>query len=252
MNSNIIYILAAIALISISSVSAQTKLKDKQVLDGKQRMKYELAIDIKNVEIFSGRLGSPNLMLKIGHKKDGQFDRNKIYNYRIFGRLNSQADFKGKPSLEELREESILNEGFDQNDAGDLAVPGNYFDISLGFGFETQKETKHIIFYQGIDFIYDFIYYDDDFIFNRELSGIGFDILSSADRQYNYHQFHLHPFFGIRYFFGERLSLALETGFDLAIFYGKSKIYDSELSQTSYGINSGLDNIRFLNLSYMF
>ena len=58
-------------MISISSIIGQTKIRDKQVLYGKQRMKYELAIDMKIVEILSGRLGSPNLMLKIGHKKDG-------------------------------------------------------------------------------------------------------------------------------------------------------------------------------------
>ena len=72
-NSKIEFIIASIALsmISISSIIGQTKIRDKQVLYGKQRMKYELAIDMKIVEILSGRLGSPNLMLKIGHKKDG-------------------------------------------------------------------------------------------------------------------------------------------------------------------------------------
>jgi len=72
-NSKIEFIITSIALsmISISSIIGQTKIRDKQVLYGKQRMKYELAIDMKIVEILSGRLGSPNLMLKIGHKKDG-------------------------------------------------------------------------------------------------------------------------------------------------------------------------------------
>jgi len=131
-----------------------------------------------------------------------------------------------------LQQESILNEGFDQNDVNDFDVPSNYFDISLGFGFETQKK-KHIILNYRIDFIYDFINYDDDFIFNQKRAGIGLTFCEQQIGNITTIKFTFFLFFVLRHFITERLSLALETRFDLGIYYGKSKIYDSNLSPIS-------------------
>lgn len=232
--------------IKIKENQSILSLKEKQSLDGKQKMKYELALDIKNSLIFGNRNSVPSAILKIGHKKNSEYNRDRLYNYRILGGIQAQFSFGQKV----IGNESSLSEEINQSEFNEFEiVPDNNIDFHVGFGVETQIELKHIIFYYGSDFIYSL---DQFKLGTGNIDGITWAWANTVYSEQVLQTLSVNPFVGFRFFLTERISLAVESSFNVGLFYNKSHKIDGEEFTRSSGIKTKLNTLRFLNVSYMF
>jgi len=179
---------------------------------------------------------------------------NSIRLIRSSGRMNNQITFTDDPTREP---NDTTNVGFH---------PSNVIDFQLGFGFERQKMNKNFVHYYGTDGIFNFAKLDDD-ISNGSLGGVTNNLTGTTDRLLRTFRTEIYPFFGIEFYFTNRLSIGIETG--ISILYFNQSITEVRFEQEFIngqfeqvfvedepvkpsGIQTIFNNLRFLTVGSTF
>lgn len=236
------YILILIVLVTFSSILFSQNTDSLQLLNDKRQFKNELALDVKNAfAILSGA----QIMFKKQINPGNLIEVNAIRSLRFFARARGQISFADEVDLDTL---PAIN-----------TRPHDRMDFLIGFGFEKQSIKKDLITYYGMDAEFGYYFLNDDFSssFRYDISS-GFAsedendiLLISAD---------FVPFFGIKRYLTKRLSLSIETGFNVGGFYRRTRSITLDGIRTledrqefsSYGLKASFRNLRFINLAYIF
>jgi len=213
--------------------------------------KNQIDLDIKN--IFNGLSGA-TLLYKRSFKTGKLIEVNAIQLLRFSGRINNQITFTEDPNREP-----------DNMDTA-ILFPSDILNFQVGIGFERQKMNKRFVHYYGIDGVFNMFKNDDDFS-NGSLGGITINATNSTDRLITSIRTGVNPFFGIKYYFTNQLSVGIETG--IAILYFNQKITEISIGQdfvdnelvtvvneedpvVSEGLQTNFNNLRFLTVGYAF
>ena len=243
-----------IALFLIAFATGNIFSQEKKIgaeLSEIRKNKNHLDLDIKN--IFSS-LSRATLLYKRTFQKGDLIDVNSIRLIRFSGRIDNQITFTDDPTR---KPNDTTNVGFH---------PSDIIDFQIGIGFERQKMNKNFVHYYGIDGIFHFVKFDDDFP-NGFIGGVTNNRTFSTDRLWRTFRTGLNPFVGIKYYFTNRLSLGIETG--ISLLYFNQAITEVRFDQTivngqvveefvedepvkSNGLQVGFNNLRFLTVGYTF
>ncbi len=243
-------IFTLILTLFIFSLQAQDK-KIGAELSEIRKQKNHIDLDIKNV--FRG-LGSATILYKRTYQSGDLIDVNSIKSIRFLARFNNQIALSDPPST------------FTNNETFAAFHPSNVLDLFFGFGLERQKMYKGFVHYYGIDFVGYFNKSDDD-ISNGVIGTLTVNLTETTDRKLQTLKGGINPFFGIKYYFTDRLSLGVETGFEISYFSQKTtelvssqQIIGGEFVPVveelepfvSNGILTAFNNLRFLTIGYTF
>lgn len=240
----------ALLLLSCTHLYAQSN-KFGAELSEIRKNKNQIDVDIKN--IFTG-LNRATLVYKRAFQAGDLVDVNAIKLIRFSGSFNNQITFTEDPTR--LPDNNIVVE----------LHPSNILDVQVGIGFEKQKMNKDFVHYFGIDGIINYTKSDDD-LPNGTLGGVINNATSTTDRLISNTRAGIVPFFGIKYYFTNRLSLGIETG--LAILYFNQSIteviveanlvngqivttFEEDDPVKSSGIQTNFNGLRFLSIGYTF
>lgn len=237
-------------IFTITNLFAQNK-KFGAELSEIRKQKNHLDLDIKN--IFRG-IGNASILYKRTFQTGDLIDVKAIKLIRFSGSFNNQITFTDDPTRSDM-------------DTTDLVFhPSNLYNINFGIGFEKQVMNKKFVHYFGIDGIFNFFKTDDDYT-NGQFGGINNNSVNSTDRLIQTFRTGINPFFGVKYYFTDRISIGIETG--LSILYFRQKITEVEFENAtvggvqftnfiknapfkSNGIQTNFNNLRFLTIGYTF
>lgn len=216
-----------------------------------RKNKYQLDLDVKNA--FNGLSGS-TLIFKKKYQTGEFIDVNAIKLIRFLATINNQITFTDDPTRK-------------ANDTTRLGLhPSDVIEFSIGIGFEKQIMHKKFVHYYGLDIIGNYVQYDDD-VFNADIGGVIYNATNTTDRLLRVFKTGINPFFGIKYFLTDQISIGIETG--VQIVYFNSKITELEYRQEiidgqstrvlhertpfiAHGLLTKFNNLRFVNIGYAF
>ncbi|MEM1216533.1 MAG: hypothetical protein AAGJ82_12650 [Bacteroidota bacterium] len=240
----------SILLFVVVNVFAQQEGRGAQLSEIRKN-KNHLDLDIQN--LFGG-LRNTTLLYKRTFQMGDLVDVNAIRLFRFSGRVNNQITFTDDPTLQP---NDTTNVGFHPSDA---------LDFEIGFGIEKQKMNKNFVHYYGVDAIISFTQLDDDFS-NGTIGGIINNATVTTDRFVKTVRAGINPFFGIKYYFTNHLSVGVETGISILYFNQavtevqfeqqsidglSQRVFVEDAPVVSNGIQTNFNNLRFLTIGYTF
>ncbi len=242
------FILLALLLLSITTIQGQ-KSEGGIELSEIRKNKNHLELDIKNV--FTG-LNNATMLYKRKYESGKLINVKQIKLLRFLARFNSQFTFTDDPTRDVLNEQKLG------------LFPSNLINIQLGIGIEKQFMNKGYVHYYGIDLIGRYTKNDDDFS-NGTLGNVTVNYTYTTDRLLNIFNIGLNPFFGIKYYITNRISIGIETGLEVSYFNATFTeieiLHDSFGTLYSYtelepfsanGLLVKFNNLRFLTMGYNF
>lgn len=209
---------------------------------------WQLDLDVK--DIFD--LSNAAIIVKRKLEMGKLVEVNAVKLLRLTMEVNSQVNFTDDPSNDSVQV---------------VYFPQDWFDLTIGFGFEKQIAHKGFVHYFGVDGIFGYYSSDDNNVYPYRNGGL---VISGGD-YLNEHakiwRAGVNPFFGIKYYFTKRLSIGIETGAEFAFF--KSKITEEGyrtfiLNGNQYfsyyygdpleskGITTKFNKLRYLTVGYTF
>lgn len=243
-----------LVLIVLATVTAFSQNEKKGTeLSKIRKNKNHLDLDVKN--IFNS-LTSATLIYKRTFKTGELINVNSINLIRFSGQVNNQITLTEDPTRTTTTDDDVDIRFF----------PSNILDFQVGLGIERQKMNKNFVHYFGVDAVYSLAKIDDD-ISNGAIGGITVNVVETTDRLMRTMKTGLNPFIGIKYYFTNRISLGLETGFSVLYFSQEtielsfeSEVVNgdvvSELVEAepfiATGILTDFNNLRFLTIGYTF
>jgi len=235
----------------MTSVFSQEKKLGAEISEIRKN-KNQVDIDIKN--IFNG-LGNATLLYKRAYQSGNLVNVNAIQLIRFSAQINNQITFTDDPT----RESSL-------EDANVVFHPSNLMNIQLGIGYERQQMNKNFVHYYGVDGVFNFFQSDDDYA-NGYFGGVTNNHTGTTDRLIKTFRAGVNPFFGIKYYFTNNISIGIETGFAVLYFNQaitevdrEQELFNGEFVNTfvedtptkSSGIQTRFNNLRFLTIGYAF
>jgi hypothetical protein len=176
---------------------------------------------------------------------------NSIKLLRITAKINSQTNLNDKSA--------------DTNFAS--YRPVNKTDVGIGFGFEKQIKNKNFVHYFGIDAIGSYQTSETGTYLYYYSETLEYNFISTYDIKTKLTKVGVNPFFGIKYYITDKISVGIETGFEFSFFNNKTnqtqylprlvkegvKIdiieYDPRFTN---GILARFNNLRFATVGYVF
>lgn len=236
---------------AITSIFAQ-EIKSRTAISEVRKNKNQLEVDIKNV--FHG-LGNATILYKRAYQSGNLVDVNSIQLIRFSAQINNQMTFTNDPTRTSSLEDTEV-----------VFFPSNLTDIQLGIGYEKQQMNKNFVHYFGADGVFHFFKSDDDFA-NGYFGGVTNNLTGTTDRLITTFRAGVNPFFGIKYYFTNSISIGIETGVSLLYFNQaitevkrEQELSNGEFINSfvedaptkSSGIQTRFNNLRFLTIGYTF
>lgn len=222
--------------------------KTKTDLSEIRKNTYQLDLDVKNV--FTS-LSNATLIFKKKLQSGKFIDVNSIKLLRITAKINSQTNLNDKSA------------GTNFASYG----PVNKTDVGIGVGFEKQIKNKNFVHYFGIDAIGSYQTSETGTYLYYYSEILEYNFISTYDIKTKLTKVGVNPFFGIKYYITDKISVGIETGFEFSFFNNKTnqtqylprlvkegvKIdiieYDPRFTN---GLLAKFNNLRFATVGYVF
>lgn len=240
----------SLILLICTSMFSQDKIKHLELSEIRKN-KNQLELDVKN--FFNGLSGA-TIFYKRVLQMGKMIDVSKIKLLRMSGSLNNQITFTEDPNL------------LEDNAAVSRYFPTDVFASQLALGLEFQKMNKKFVQYYGVDAIVNYDRRKDDYWYAPIAN-----IYNTRPRNLSYEsktiRAGVNPFVGIKYYFPNGLSIGIETGFYAVYFHQATVAYGYEqvviddtfvtnlMEETpvkANGVQTRFNNLRYLNIGYIF
>jgi hypothetical protein len=240
---NFLFIVLSFLVLSplFSQDSLSTTATDLSKLSEVRKFNNQIDLDVRT--LFAG-LPSATIIYKRKLERGRYVMLDQIKLLRVTASINTQSNFTPDPNRD-LK--SPVEVGLH---------PSNEINVTLGVGLEKQKRSKRFVHYYGADLVGEYYKNDDDYS-NGTIAGVVVNATITTDRKLVISRIGVNPFLGIKYYFSPRLSVGVETGFQLAYFNAKIEEYDTKEKVflepvISKGIITRFNNLRFLTVGYAF
>lgn len=238
------FLLVAAALGAI----AQSEEINYNDLSEVRKNKFQVDVDISN--ILNGLSGA-GLVLK---KK---FDPGKFVSVDAIKLIRGSLRMNNTISFQNYFKDTLANTNY----------PKTNLDIQFGLGWERQYIHKKFVHYYGIDLIA--AHYQNDNVYFGYAGGGSQVYYANYVYKNRRNRIGVNPFFGIKYYLTDRLSIGIETGFELSYYRFKDEEYirswnvdqfgnisnytASKVASTLFsGLLANFNNIRSVTAGYTF
>ena len=237
MNKKIIGIFLLTILVTICP--AYTQEGNKQSLDSKNTFKNELNINLLDFDFsrgFSSFRGS-NILYKRKISPGKFVVKETMQVLRFMLNIGVQSFQEDEPYLELLREIDNLVSNVSRS-----STPISRTSLGLSIGYERQKSKKNIITYWGGDLAVgylktrdnNFTFFNGEFRitnFPVDVNDINLEILGLSMR----------PFFGLKYFITNQLSISFEPTFNISYSFRSHMINEDVINALE--LDSNIDPV---------
>lgn len=204
----------ATAVLTATAQSEETNFND---LSEVRKNNFQIDVDVSN--ILNGLSGA-GLVLK---KK---FDPGKFVSVSSIKLLRGSVRFNNIISFQNYFKDTLVNDNH----------PKTNLDIQIGIGWERQYLHKKFVHYYGIDLIASHFQNDaihSNYAANNQIYFASYVFKSRQDR------IGINPFFGIKYYLTDRISVGIETGFELSFY----RFHDEEYIRSwNVALNGAIEN----------